>query len=140
MTFVTEVVGTRTLEARVATTVVPQFSERTLDVIVDLESQASRGNLSVQLGDDALRQLVAIVQVCTLSVYEHAHISAFLRVGQPVRVKLGGDTVTESLSAVPITATPKTSALATIVALLELHSISRKASPPTRLRPTLSAT
>ncbi len=59
---VAEVMGTGTLEARVATTVSPKISGRIEVVLVDQGDRVAVGDLLVRLDDDELQQQVAIAQ------------------------------------------------------------------------------
>jgi HlyD family secretion protein len=57
---VAEVMGTGTLEARIATTISPKISGRISVVLVDQGDRVTAGDLLLQLDDEELRQQVAI--------------------------------------------------------------------------------
>lgn len=59
---VSEVMGTGTLEARVAVTVSPKISGRILEVLVDQGDRVTAGDALVRLDDAELKQQVAIAQ------------------------------------------------------------------------------
>lgn len=59
---VSEVMGTGTLEARVAVTVSPKISGRILEVLVDQGDRVTAGDVLVRLDDAELKQQVAIAQ------------------------------------------------------------------------------
>jgi HlyD family secretion protein len=59
---VSEVMGTGTLEARVAVTVSPKISGRVIEVLVDQGDRVTAGSVMVRLEDTDLKQQVAIAQ------------------------------------------------------------------------------
>jgi HlyD family secretion protein len=59
---VSEVMGTGTLEARVAVTVSPKISGRVIEVLVDQGDRVTSGEVMVRLEDTDLKQQVAIAQ------------------------------------------------------------------------------